>query len=75
MDSIEMSQYVDTDPHDPLSDELYNNIIYGYHCPDCQHEPMRIEFGPMGGMSRNIKCVDCNQGYNIAFMMGLAQRI
>ena len=35
-----------------------------YHCPNC--EVGQLYEGPSGGMSQNIRCKMCGQGYNVS---------
>lgn len=43
-------------------------------CPNCGSHKGFTE-GPSGGMSTNIFCADCGQGFNITPMIGIAERI
>jgi hypothetical protein len=49
------------DPHFTL----YKTVADG-GCVACGHHPIRLYEGPRGGMSINVFCGDCGQGYNIA---------
>lgn len=49
---------------------LYSN---NFKCPNCEGGPLYE--GPSGGMSTNIRCRLCGQGYNITPAMGLIQNI
>jgi hypothetical protein len=35
------------------------------HCPSCHLKPPAWKAGPSGGMSINVFCGGCGQGYNI----------
>jgi len=41
----------------------------GWQCPNC--EKGHLYEGPSGGMSTNIRCRICGQGYNITPILGL----
>lgn len=43
-------------------------------CPDCHHCPQYYQ-GPSGGISTNVFCGNCGQGYNITPMVETAERI
>jgi ribosomal protein S27AE len=58
--------------HDEMSEELFAQLTKA--CPDCGGPPDYAD-GPHGGLSVNIFCHRCGQGYNVAPLMRLAQRI
>jgi hypothetical protein len=58
--------------HDEMSEELFAQLTKA--CPDCNGPP-NYEDGPRGGLAVNIFCLTCGQGYNVAPLMRLAQRI
>jgi hypothetical protein len=45
------------------------------HCPECKHKPPIWYEGPRGGINVNIFCGNCGQGYNVAEMVGVAEKI
>jgi hypothetical protein len=62
-------------PEEPKTahEQLYNTLQDC--CPECQHSPAYFYTGPTGGASVNIFCGFCGQGYNIAPIIGWAERI
>ncbi|MFW5847927.1 MAG: hypothetical protein ACOCVF_03335 [bacterium] len=48
--------------------EIYFFEKSNWHCPNC--EIGQLYEGPGGGMSQNIRCHTCGQGYNIVPMFG-----
>ena len=55
--------------------EWEKNFLYSnnFKCPNC--EGGQLYEGPSGGMSTNIRCHICGQGYNVTPMMGLIENI
>jgi transcription elongation factor Elf1 len=51
------------------------NYLYStnFKCPNC--EGGQLYEGPSGGMSTNIRCRVCGQGYNVTPMIGLIENI
>jgi hypothetical protein len=62
-------QYVEDTPEGKLYEALQSQ------CPSCKARPPRYIEGPSGGMSTNIFCERCGQGYNITPMVGIAEMI
>ncbi len=60
--------------HLPFTMDLYDEMTT-VGCPDCKHQPMRIEFGPKGGAGQNVFCVDCRQRYTVVWDYHIAQRV
>jgi hypothetical protein len=55
-----------------MTEALFTKIQRG--CPSC-HCPPNWREGPHGGICTNIYCGDCGEGYNIAPIVGVAQKI
>jgi transcription elongation factor Elf1 len=58
---------------EPREESLYDELRT--HCPECKSESHVWYEGPSGGMSTNIFCGKCGQGYNVAPVMGWAEKI
>lgn len=63
-------QWVDQTPDGKLYEDLMEN-----GCVECHRLPIKFFEGPSGGMSTNIFCGYCGQGYNVTPIIGIAQKI
>lgn len=54
---------------------LWNQMVKAGGCVDCQTTPKGLNEGPSGGMSTNVFCCHCGQGYNITPVASWAERI
>lgn len=52
---------------EPLS--LWDQVMGSKTCVTCKHNPISLYEGPSGGMSQNIFCGWCGQGYNCTPML------
>ena len=57
------------------SERLWNQLIDAGGCVDCDKEPKGFYEGPSGGMSTNVFCSQCGQGYNLTPVAHFAERI
>lgn len=62
-------QYVQDTPEGKLYRAIQSE------CPSCHLKPPRYLEGPSGGMSTNIFCGRCGQGYNVTPMIEIAEVI
>jgi len=55
--------------------EWESNFLHSnnFKCPNCEGGPLYE--GPSGGMSTNIRCKICGQGYNVTPAISLIQNI
>jgi hypothetical protein len=62
---------------EPLSDRhrLWNQLVDAGGCVDCDKQPKGFYEGPSGGMSQNVFCSQCGQGYNLTPVAHWAERI
>jgi hypothetical protein len=66
---LEGEQYVEDTPQG----KLYLAMMR--RCPSCELRPPRYLEGPSGGLSTNVFCERCGQGYNITPAVGIAELI
>jgi hypothetical protein len=61
----------------PLSpdERLWNAMIDAGGCVECAAKPKFLVEGPSGGMSQNVFCAHCGQGYNLIPVGHWAQKI
>lgn len=61
----------------PPKDEerLWNQMIDAGGCVDCNAKPKFLAEGPSGGVSTNVFCAHCGQGYNLTPIAHWAERI
>jgi hypothetical protein len=57
------------------SERLWNQLIDAGGCVDCAKLPKGFYEGPSGGMSTNVFCSQCGQGYNLTPIAHFAERI
>ena len=55
------------------SEESLCEYLQKYGCPDCDCDTWEV--GPEAGMATNIRCAGCHSEFNIAPMLGFAERI
>lgn len=62
---------------DPLDDKhrIWNRLIEAGGCFHCGIEPKAFIEGPSGGMSTNVFCARCGQGYNLTPVAHWAEMI
>lgn len=51
------------------------DLLQTQTCPACRTHPIKLYEGPSGGMSTNVFCNNCGQGYNLTPMIEIAERI
>ncbi len=61
----------------PLSDgeRLWNELMRAGGCIKCDRHPKVFREGPSGGLSTNVFCGHCGQGYNLTPMVHTAELI
>jgi hypothetical protein len=65
-----------TEAGPPMDEErLWNQMLKAGGCVDCKTKPKSFIEGPSGGMSTNVFCPHCGQGYNLTPIAQWAQRI
>lgn len=64
----------DPEPVHPL-EACWNKLIKARGCYHCDKEPKGFIEGPSGGMSTNVFCSQCGQGYNLTPIAHWAEEI
>jgi hypothetical protein len=61
----------------PMTDgeRLWNQMLDAGGCVKCNKTPKGFFEGPSGGMSQNVFCSQCGQGYNLIPIMPFAEFI
>lgn len=63
-------------PHEKaIPSDDYARLAVEQTCPACLDHPVKLYEGPSGGMSTNVFCSNCGQGYNLTPMINSADRI
>lgn len=57
------------------AERLWNDMIRAGGCTKCSAKPKGLNEGPSGGMSTNVFCCHCGQGYNITPVASWAELI
>lgn len=55
--------------------DLWDKMVQKGGCVECDIAPACFYEGPAGGINLNIFCGNCGQGYNIAPILGWAEKI
>jgi len=56
-------------------EKLWNQLVKARGCIKCNKEPKGFYEGPTGGMSVNVFCTQCGQGYNLSPIIHWAELI
>jgi hypothetical protein len=61
----------------PITEQerLWNRLIDAGGCIKCNKRPKGFYEGPSGGLSTNVFCSQCGQGYNLTPMVHFAEMI
>lgn len=57
------------------AERLWNEMLDAGGCVDCATKPKYLAEGPSGGLSQNVFCAHCGQGYNLTPLAHWAERI
>lgn len=69
-----LQRRVTSKPHEPAPVDNWASLLAKI-CPACKHHPVVLYEGPSGGMSTNVFCGNCGQGYNMTPMLNSAEEI